>query len=256
MMEIIMNMKAELYFICLFAGVMSFTACNYEPEWASTSGTNSNTVSKYTPSPPKAGFTCKVVQPLSVVLTNTSTNAVVCAWDFGDGSEQSMEKSPTHRYAKAGTYTITLLVFNTTNESDMLKENNFDACQMNVTIKNPTTCYLTGFSITKIPNNNYYYQVQITDDYAIFKTLYTYTNWYQIASSKLPFNITYTNAFKLDISKKYMVRLYKNSSKQTDTGSGKGFWSAAMTAAALQAYPATLTYYDSNTAIQLLFKWE
>lgn len=49
-------------------------------------------------------------QPL--LLTNTSTLAETWAWTFGDGTG-SAEWQPSHTYAAAGTYTVTLAVTNT-----------------------------------------------------------------------------------------------------------------------------------------------
>ena len=44
---------------------------------------------------------------LEVTFTNFSLNADTYAWDFGDGNT-STEKDPTHTYAEAGTYDVTL----------------------------------------------------------------------------------------------------------------------------------------------------
>ena len=49
--------------------------------------------------------------PLNVQFTNSSTNAISYAWDFGDGST-SIEKDPAHSYAKGGVYTVKLTVKN------------------------------------------------------------------------------------------------------------------------------------------------
>jgi len=45
--------------------------------------------------------------PLSVVFTNSSSNATSYLWDFGDGST-STDASPTHNYTSLGTYTVVL----------------------------------------------------------------------------------------------------------------------------------------------------
>jgi PKD repeat protein len=53
--------------------------------------------------------------PLPVVFTNTSTGASVSSWDFGDGSSSPNlggTTSPTHTYARAGSYTVTLRATN------------------------------------------------------------------------------------------------------------------------------------------------
>ncbi|MBN1811580.1 MAG: PKD domain-containing protein, partial [Anaerolineae bacterium] len=62
--------------------------------------------------PPAADFSASPTSgeaPLTVVFTNTSTNATSYAWDFGDGGT-SVEESPAYTYTTAGTYTITLTV--------------------------------------------------------------------------------------------------------------------------------------------------
>ena len=45
--------------------------------------------------------------PLPVTFTNTSQNSVTWLWNFGDGGT-SIEKSPSHTFAAAGQFTITL----------------------------------------------------------------------------------------------------------------------------------------------------
>ncbi|MCP4420376.1 MAG: PKD domain-containing protein, partial [Chloroflexi bacterium] len=47
--------------------------------------------------------------PLTVTFTNLSTNFTSSSWQFGDGSNSSLA-NPTHVYAQAGTYTVTLQV--------------------------------------------------------------------------------------------------------------------------------------------------
>ncbi len=59
---------------------------------------------------PVAGFSY-VATDLSVVFTNESTDADTYAWDFGDEITDTVA-SPTHVYAEAGTYTVTLWAFN------------------------------------------------------------------------------------------------------------------------------------------------
>ncbi|MGL5889453.1 MAG: M4 family metallopeptidase, partial [Bacteroidia bacterium] len=56
-------------------------------------------------------ISCSV--PASVTFTNTSANANVFNWDFGDSSPASSLASPTHIYTAAGTYTVTLIASGT-----------------------------------------------------------------------------------------------------------------------------------------------
>jgi Zn-dependent metalloprotease len=60
--------------------------------------------------PPTAAFT-DVTNSLAVTFTNTSTNGTSYSWNFGDGSSSQLS-DPTHTYATAGTYTITLITEN------------------------------------------------------------------------------------------------------------------------------------------------
>ena len=59
---------------------------------------------------PTAAFTTNV-NSLTVDFTDQSINASSYAWDFGDGNS-STSANPTHTYANAGTYTVTLVVTN------------------------------------------------------------------------------------------------------------------------------------------------
>lgn len=64
---------------------------------------------------PVASFSANVQTgeaPLTVVFTNTSTGTIIgYSWSFGDGTF-SQDKDPTHIYADAGNYTVSLTVFN------------------------------------------------------------------------------------------------------------------------------------------------
>lgn len=59
---------------------------------------------------PDANFTHNENE-LTVNFTNTSTDATIYGWDFGDGSH-SLLTNPSHTYAAPGTYTVTLLASN------------------------------------------------------------------------------------------------------------------------------------------------
>jgi beta propeller repeat protein len=61
--------------------------------------------------------------PLKVTFTETSTGSPTSwKWDFGDG-KSSIEKSPTHTYSAAGTYTVKLTAINAAGSSTKTKWN-------------------------------------------------------------------------------------------------------------------------------------
>ncbi|HND89345.1 MAG TPA: PKD domain-containing protein, partial [Saprospiraceae bacterium] len=59
---------------------------------------------------PAANFTASV-SGLTVTFNNTSTNATVHYWEFGDGNT-SNEEDPVHTYAESGNYMVVLTVSN------------------------------------------------------------------------------------------------------------------------------------------------
>ncbi len=64
---------------------------------------------------PQAAFTSSSPDELgqTTVFTNTSTGSdLTFTWDFGDGSPVSNDINPTHAYAAAGTFTVTLTAQN------------------------------------------------------------------------------------------------------------------------------------------------
>ncbi|MGX1930599.1 PKD domain-containing protein [Flagellimonas sp. 2504JD4-2] len=73
--------------------------------------------------PPSAGFTPaqSEIDFLEYTFTNSSTGAVSYDWDFGDGNT-STEESPTHVYADADTYTVTLVATNESGLSTTLEQ--------------------------------------------------------------------------------------------------------------------------------------
>lgn len=197
-------------------------------------------------STPSAKFEYKTEAPLKVVLTNKSVGAKSYLWDFGDGTT-STEANPTHRYSGIGVYKVKLTAKNGTKNH---------IYQTNVTIEAPTKCYLSGFQINKIPYNNQYYQIQLTDDYSVIKDTYAWITWRLLSSANIPSDINFTNPVLLDVTKKYVVRLYKSSTKQTGQDSGKGFWTYSFSSSTLSTYPEVISYSDATASVKTILTWK
>lgn len=62
----------------------------------------------------QAGFTYKVSTTdwKTVEFTSTSVDAKTLSWNFGDGSALATDANPTHTFAGAGTYTVSLTAIN------------------------------------------------------------------------------------------------------------------------------------------------
>ncbi len=82
----------------LFLFVLGLTACSSDDD-----------ITEVTPEP-TADFTSEAVpdNPQLISFTNLGTDAEEFFWDFGDESEGSTQKHPTHLYENAGTYTVSL----------------------------------------------------------------------------------------------------------------------------------------------------
>lgn len=73
---------------------------------------------------PIANFTMESVQntPQLISFTNISENAENYSWDFGDDSEISFEKHPSHYYTSPGNYSVVLKAINQEKESPISQE--------------------------------------------------------------------------------------------------------------------------------------
>ncbi len=198
--------------------------------------------------PPTAGFSVKTEHPFRVVLINSSQNATSYLWDFGDGQTSTAE-SPTHRYKGIGVYKIKLTAKNSSGEA---------STEINVTLKAPTTCYISSFVINRIPTDNKYYQLQLTDDYVLSKTTYLYTNWFLLSSANIPFTYSLKTTQKISIDNTYVIRLYKYTGSGNPSGqaSGKGDYSASITSEQLKAYPESLMWSNASLEINTFLQWK
>ena len=62
--------------------------------------------------------------PLAVQFTNTSTGAVRYYWDLGNGNTSTIA-NPSNLYTTAGSYTITLIVWDASNHPDTMRMVNY-----------------------------------------------------------------------------------------------------------------------------------
>lgn len=236
-------MKTKIFYLVLVVVLISSCGDRYEYVDVGNLGANKSN--------PVADFTYKIEHPFYVHFTNTSKDAHSYKWDFGDG-ETSTEKSPTHKYNGKGVYKVTLSASYGLTSSDYYKT---DTYTINITIVEPTKCYITGIVYEKIPKNNEYYNIRFTDDYLFLETLYWYTDWVLLSSANIPYTYTIKNKKQIDFSKsEYVMRLYQNGST-SGTGTQKASWSV---------YPGNIkskfakqtTGTASNAKVTLLLEWQ
>lgn len=198
--------------------------------------------------PPTASFTFKTEHPFKVVLTNTSQNATSYVWDFGDGQTSTAE-APTHKYNGVGVYKIKLTAKSNSGESTK---------EATVTLNAPTQCYVSSFVIKKIPTDNKYYQIQLTDDYIMSKTTYLYTNWFLLSSANIPYTYSITTPKQISLDNTYVLRfyIYTGSGNPSGQSSGKGDYSATITSETLKKYPENLLWSNSSLEIITYFQWK
>lgn len=211
----------------------------------SGSGNNSGSSSGTNVIQPTANFSFKTYHPFIVSFQNTSQNAVSYKWDFGDGVT-STDENPVHQYNGKGVYKITLTAS---------KNGKSDKYSCNVTLVDPTKCYVTEVEYISIPKNNEYYNIRCTDDYLFFESLYWKTNWIMLSSANLPYKYRLEPKQKVDFSLNcFVIRLQTNS-----TASGKGSEVSAWkidTKEVKNEFPIGYTLSDKDCVISIKFTWE
>jgi PKD repeat protein len=97
-------------------------ADTYVVELTVTNAAGSNSTRKFVTvdpvaNPLMAGFTVST-DGLTAIFTDTSAGSPdFWDWDFGDGSDPVFAQNPSHAYAAAGTYTVTLAIANATGQN-------------------------------------------------------------------------------------------------------------------------------------------
>lgn len=105
-----------------------------------------------------AAFTNVIGTGYGVTFTNISTNATSYTWNFGDGSATSNTQNPSHTYAAAGSYTVTLIAANINGCNDTVSQTLLVSSQFDPPIGGNVTASLTmicgGSGITNLSLNN------------------------------------------------------------------------------------------------------
>lgn len=194
----------------------------------------------------KANFTFKTEHPLKVVLTNTSTNATSFVWSFGDGTA-STEKNPTHRYDGKGVYKVKLTAKNGTKE---------DVYSINVTIEEPTKCFLAGYEISKVPQQNEYYQIRFTDQYTITPTNFGTTSWMLLSNANMPVVYNFSSPKQITGYSEYWCSLWQSNNKNGNNAS-RVFRCNVTREQLFTKFPESLTNLDQTKAIiKMNFLWK
>ncbi len=111
---------------------------------------------------PVAAFTSNISNACEgygiIQFTNSSLNFDSCIWDFGDGTKSNVF-NPVHQYSLAGTFTVSLIVFNSPFHcSDILSQSQFITIHpkpvVSVNVNSTFTCDSTyAFSFTAAGSN-------------------------------------------------------------------------------------------------------
>lgn len=237
-------MKTKLFTI--FSALILMASCGegYNPP----SNTNNDVVNI---PKPKASFSYKTKHPHYVYFTNTSSEATYYNWDFGDG-KTSKEESPVHQYKSKGVYKVTLKASRGLTNNGYLHT---DTYTQNITVTDPTKCYVTGVKFEKIPKNNEYYNIRFTDDYMMFETLYWHTSWVLLSSANIPFTYNFTKSEQINFDySKYVMRLYTNSGT---TGKGTQVKAWTINTADLKAkFAEVSTGTADNASVSIFYEWK
>lgn len=239
-------MKTKLMYLVAVLLLLASCGGGYNPpDNPGNGGNNSNNGTTTPQVSPKASFTHKLEHPLYIVFNNTSLNATSYTWDFGDGNT-SRDTSPRYRYATKGVYNVTLTAAYNGKTDKYTKQ---------VTVVEPTTCYVTGITYEMIPKNNEYYNIRFTDDYLLFETLYWSTSWVMLSSANIPYHYTMKTKQKIDFGKnEYMLRLYQNT-KASGTGTQVAKWKVDPSDIKLK-FKESITGSNSNAKVTLNFEWK
>lgn len=173
----------------------------------------------------------------------------VYTWDFGDGTPvETKTLLPTHRFPSKGSYTVTL----TMRRKDVTK-----TATTRVTITEPTTCYVTGFTFMDVCETGKYHKGYITDDASLYYSTLAATEWVKLTDANVPYNYMFQTPKLLT---KYSDKGYILWLKQNDTSSGNGTtickWNLSKASIWLEFPEQRTAYASGSDLLRIYFKWE
>ena len=123
---------------------------------------------------PKASFTANVTSgfaPLTVQFNDLSQSydgIIAWEWDFdGDGIVDSNEQNPIYTYDEAGTYTVSLTVYEADGDSDTETKTDYITVTSAVDTEPPTIESVTLDTYINIPNSSFHVTVEATDNVGV-----------------------------------------------------------------------------------------
>ena len=102
---------------------------------------------------PVANFTSNVSEgsaPISVQFTDLSENTTEWKWDFGDGGS-SDQQNPTHKYSKAGNYTVALTATNDAGSNTTTKTDYIKVTEATKPVIKPVANFTSSVTSGKVP---------------------------------------------------------------------------------------------------------
>lgn len=220
------------------------------PNAYSNNANNQTTGSGSILTDPVAIFSYSVSQPRKVTLINKSVDADYYKWDFGDG-ETSTDAAPVHIYAKQGAYRIKLTA--------STKQGKSNETYADVTVKDPTACYVSGYEYTKIPWEDVYYIVRFFDEDLIINDYWYISGWQLLSNNVLPKAYTATNPGQVkdwqDANDTYYIQVAYS---MKGTGDGTQVLKQPVTTKELQKCPEQITVSSNNkdTEITIYFSYK
>ncbi len=197
---------------------------------------------------PVASFSASLTSgkaPLNVKFTDTSTGTPTkWQWNFGDGSK-SFLKNPTHKYSKAGIYTVSLTVKNAAGSNTLTKKDYIKI------VTKPVASFSASPTSGKVP-----LKVQFTDKSTGFPTSWKWTFGDGTTSTKQNPTHKYSKAGKYTVSLTVKNAMGSNTVTKTEyikviTKPVANFTSSVTSGKA----PLNVAFTDTSTGIPATWIW-